>query len=371
MPTERIHHNRRSGVMPEYANPGIYTGCWKLALDTHKLTICPRSRKMLGLPKADGILLADMLALIPPQQLKELIKEFRYACTFDTRFESQVKITTFSGKVKWLRISGVQYYRRWGSADQMVGVIEDISQRVNEECLSLAVVNHELRSPLTIIKLNVQLLINILSGGLDKYPVKVLNNVDLHINCMTNLIEEYLTSSVDEHRRSEMNLTVFDLDELIDIMISEMKTLHPGYRFSKQSEPKIMVKADKYKIVQVLINYLTNAVNFSPKSSQITIGTMTTASCVEIAVKDQGIGIPAGHERQLFQKFYQADQCAARQKNSKGLGLYLVKKIIKEHDGMVRAEKGRDGGSVFYFSLPVHKDESYVRAARAQKKMYQ
>jgi two-component system sensor histidine kinase VicK len=371
MEEQKTFVNRRSGVPPEHANPGIFTGCWKLALDTHKLTICPRSRKMLGLPKSDGVLLEDMLRLIPPQQLKEMIREFKYACAFDTRFESQVKVTTFSGKVKWFRISGVQYYRRWGSADQMVGVMEDISQRVNEECLSLAVVNHELRSPLTIIKLNVQLLINILSGGLDKYPVKVLKNVDLHINCMTNLIEEYLTSSVDEHRRSEMNRTIFDLDELIDIMISEMKTLHPGYRFCKQSEPEIWVKADKYKIVQVLINYLTNAVNFSPKSSQITISAMTTATCVEIAVRDQGIGIPAGQESQLFQKFYQADHSAVRQKNSKGLGLYLVKKIIKAHDGTVRAERGRDGGSVFYFSLPVHQGGIYMKAARAGERMYQ
>lgn len=79
---------------------------------------------------------------------------------------------------------------------------------------------------------------------------------------------------------------------------------------------------------------------------------------MEVAVGDQGISIPAGQEAQLFKKFYRADSRSIRKKNSKGLGLYLVKKIITEHNGMVRAEKGSDGGSVFYFSLPIYQAET-------------
>jgi two-component system sensor histidine kinase VicK len=369
MKAQRGMMNRKPGVSPDAARPGIYTGCWKLDRGTKMLILCPRSRKMLGLRANQELKVSDFFKLLPPEQVNQMVREFKYSYASDTKFEVQVKVNTLSGKIKWFRITGVPFYRQWGTAEQMVGVIEDTTQLVNEECLSLAVVNHELRSPLTVIKLNVQLLINMLSSGLDKHPVRLLNTVDLHINCMTSLIEEYLTSPVNDLREGEPNRTVFCLDDLICILLSEMKMLHPGYRFIKQNEAKVLVRADKYKIVQVFINYLTNAVKFSPPASRITISTVTTNTCLEVAIRDQGIGIPAGQEAQLFQKFYQGDTRSIRKKNSKGLGLYLVKKIITEHDGTVRAEKGCDGGSVFYFSLPIYAGQNHELAVSAGQRM--
>lgn len=271
MKAQRGMMKRRPGVSPEFTRPGIYTGRWKLELLTKALIICPSSRKMLGLRANQELKLSGFLKLLQPEQVNHLIREFKYACATNTKFEVQVKVNTPGSKIKYFRISGVQFYHRWETAEQMVGVIEDTTQLVNEECLSLAVVNHELRSPLTVIKLNVQLLIHMLSAGSDKHPVKLLNTVDLHINCMTSLIEEYLTSPVNELQQCEPNRTVFCMDDLIGIMISEMKMLHPSYRFIKQNEAKVQVRADKFKIVQVFINYLTNAVNFSPPTSRITI----------------------------------------------------------------------------------------------------
>jgi two-component system sensor histidine kinase VicK len=358
MKSQRVMTNRGPGVSPDFTLPGIFTGCWKLELATKMLTICPHAHKMLGFSVNQEIKLSGFFKLLEPEHVKHLVREFKFACASDTKFEVQVKVNTPNGKIKWFCIVGVQVYRQWGAAEQMAGVIEDTTQLVNEECLSLAVVNHELRSPLTVIKLNVQLLINMLKGSLDKHPLKMLNTVDFHIKSMTKLIGEYLTSPVRELRQGGLNRAVFDLDDLIDLMVCEMIMLHPGYCFIRQNKAKVCVRADKYKIVQVFTNYLTNAVNFSPPSSRITISCATTATCVEVAVCDQGIGIPSGQEENLFQKFYRCGSTSLRQKNSKGLGLYLVKKIITEHDGMVRAEKGRDGGSAFYFSLPVYQEDT-------------
>jgi two-component system sensor histidine kinase VicK len=346
------------GIINSEQRPVIHNGCWKLELGTKSLSMCPGTRKMLGLRANQELNLRGFFKLLPHEQLKELICEFKHACATNTKFEVQVRVSLPNGKTKWFRISGVPYFSRWESAEEMIGVMEDTTQMVNEECLSFAIVNHELSSPLTVIKLNVQLLMQMLSAGSDKHPLRLLQTVDLHINSMTRLIEEYLNSPVNDLRHCEPNKMVFCMDDLINTMITEMKMLYPGYRFVKQNDAKILVKADKYKIVQVLINYLTNAVSFSPQASRITISSSITCSCVEIAVRDQGIGIPAGQERLLFEKFYQGDSRSLRRKNSKGLGLYLVKKIISEHQGKVRAEKGGDGGSVFYFSLPVYQGET-------------
>ncbi len=165
-----------------------------------------------------------------------------------------------------------------------------------------------------------------------------------------------MTSPVDDKRSPVMSLSVFDLNALVETMIGEMKTLHQAYRFCKQASQPVWVNADKYKIIQVLINYLTNAVNFSPSCSQITVEVINDDDNVTVAIRDQGVGVPAGQEQQIFQKFYRGDDKAVRQKNSKGLGLYLVKNIIRQHGGSVSAERGESGGSVFYFSLPVYKN---------------
>jgi len=354
----------KSGISPDYANPGTYIGHWKFALDTGKLSICPRTKRLMGLNTVANLNVRHVLKLVHPTQVARLMREFKFACDNDCNFEAQVKVTIPGGKIKWVRIAGVLYYRRWGTAEQMIGIIEDTTQKISEESLSMAVVNHELRSPLTIIKLNVQLLINMLSAGHDKYPVRLLNNVDQHINFMTKLIDEYLSSSLDEKRLPQNNLTVFDLNELIDTVVGEMKTLHSGNRFCKPAAMPVWVKADKYKIIQVLINYFTNAVNFSPPLSNINVCSTLKNNYVEVAVHDLGVGVPEGQEQAIFQRFYKCEQKAIRQKNSKGLGLFLVKNIIQEHGGTVRAEKGANCGSVFYFSLPLYSDNRYEQTAR-------
>lgn len=331
-----------------------YSGCWRLALDTQTIELCPRARQMLDIPEGKVVTLKDIAALVQPGKLRQLIRGIKFSCATDTKFEVQTKITTSAGAAKWLLIAGVPYYPCWGTAEQMAGVLEDRSQSVDEECLSLAVVNHELRSPLTTIKLNVQMLINKLRRDADQHPVQVLRNVDLHVNCMASLIEEYLSPAVNEDRKREINFQVFDLDELATIITGEMKTSHPAYHFSKCGAGKILVKADKYKIVQVLINYLTNAVKFSPVGSQIMLTLSANGSFAEVAIKDQGKGIPAGLEQRIFRKFFRCDTDAGRGKNSKGLGLYLVKKIIDEHGGAVKAGNNAEGGAVFYFSLPIY-----------------
>ncbi|NCD72115.1 sensor histidine kinase [Mucilaginibacter agri] len=351
----------RSGISPEYSGEGTYVGYWKLLLGANKLTFCSKVRKMLEITRTKESGMRAILKLMQPEQRRELIFEMQQACSNGINFERNVRLTTSKGKVKWMRITGILYYRRWGKAEQMVGTIEDMTQKVNEECMSLAIVNHELRAPLTIIKLNTQMLINQFAGTLNKGPIKLLNSVDQHIDNMTKVLEDYLCTSHDELRVKQLNLSVFDIHDVVDTVINEMKTLHTSYRFYKEPGEPLMVRADKYQIVQVLINYITNAVNFSPTCSHVKVNVSYVNGEVEVAVHDQGIGIPFGQEQQLFQRFYRCDQKAVRQKNSKGLGLYLVKKIITEHYGSVRAERGKEGGAVFYFTLPLHEEQKFAR----------
>ncbi len=338
----------------QHTHTGIFKGCWKLSLQSGKISFCTRAKKILEATKTQGDDLSGILNLMLPLQAIQLIRAFKHALATGTHFETKVNIITPARQVKCLRVTGILYYRRWGTPDQMIGVIEDISQQTGEECVSLAIVNHEMRNPLTVIKLNVQMLINMFAGKPDKSALKLLNSLDMQVNCITNLLDEYMTPAPNGQHPSCYNLTVFDLDELINIMINEMRTLFPQHRFSKSTSGSVWVKADKYKIIQVFTNYVTNAVNFSDYSSHISINATIDHNYVEVAVADQGVGIPAGQEEMIFQKFYRGHEKSIRPRDSRGLGLFMVKDIISGHGGSVRAENGTRGGSIFYFSLPVY-----------------
>ncbi|AYL94505.1 PAS domain-containing sensor histidine kinase [Mucilaginibacter celer] len=352
--------NSLGATLPEYTTNGAYIGNWKIQLRSNKIAVCPRMRKILELEKGYDDSLNDFFDLVKPGQLNQLIHEFKVACFNGTRFEKRVQIVTPRGTEKWVQLTGVLYSRRWGTAEQMIGTVEDVTQKVNEECLGMAIINHELRAPLSIIKLNTQTLINQLGHSINKQPVKLLNMVDQHINGFTRLIEEYLSASAGDDKAGQLNFSLFDLNDLIDIVLGEMRILYTSHRFCKLSanEP-VLIRGDKYKIMQVLINYFTNAAKFSPQCSRITISVNCIDSHVEVAINDEGAGINEENGQVLFQKFYQCNQKSVRQKNSKGLGLYIVKNIIQKHGGTVRAENGANGGAVFYFSLPIGEQNKF------------
>ncbi|WP_295715200.1 ATP-binding protein [Mucilaginibacter sp.] len=357
MSKEIRYKANKQHILNDYMLGGNYIGNWKIALSSGKISICPRMRKILELQKGDYEGLEDLLTQVKSSHAGKLIHEFKLACFNGTRFEKQIHIVTQFGNEKWIQLSGILYSRRWGAPEQMVGTIEDVTQKVKEDCLSMAIVNHELRSPLTLIKLNTQFLINELSHCVNKRPVRLLNMVDDHVDGMTKLIDEYLTTSTDDEREPRFNLTVFDLDNLVNTVINEVKLLYPGHRFRKvPAEATILVRADKYKIIRVLINYLTNAAKFSPACSNIIISVTKAPSEITVSVQDEGPGIDEEKGQLVFQKFYQCDSQSTRQKNSKGLGLYIVKNIIQKHGGAVWAENGPVAGAVFYFSLPVFQE---------------
>lgn len=352
--------NSLGATLPDYATNVAYIGNWKIQLRSNKIAVCPRMRKILEFEKGDYENLNDFFDLVKPGQVSRLIHEFKAACFNGTRFEKRVQVITPRGTEKWIELTGVLYSRRWGTAEQMVGTAEDVTQKVNEECLGMTIINHELRAPLSIIKLNTQTLISQLGHSINKQPVKLLNMVDQHINGFTRLIEEYLSASTGDDKAGQLNFSLFDLNDLIDTVLGEMRILYSSHRFCKLSahEP-VLVRGDKYKIMQVLINYFNNAAKFSPQCSRVTISVSRTEKDIEVAIADEGTGINQEEGQALFQKFYPCNLKSVRQKNSKGLGLYIVKNIIQKHGGTVRAKNGENGGAVFYFSLPVSEQSNF------------
>ena len=121
------------------------------------------------------------------------------------------------------------------------------------------------------------------------------------------------------------------------------------------TKPDILIPLDEIRIEQVLINFLTNAIKYSPNNNQVIVTTFVDkeAQEVRVSVTDFGIGIPDFKQDAVFKKFYRVEE-SSLQFQGMGIGLFICAEIIKQHHGSVGVSSIVDEGSTFYFTLPLN-----------------
>ena len=117
--------------------------------------------------------------------------------------------------------------------------------------------------------------------------------------------------------------------------------------------PMIFVKADRDKIGQVINNFLSNSLKYSPTGKNIEISCKEVNDNVQVSVTDEGMGIKPQDQKKLFDRYYRIENMETQNISGFGLGLYLSAEIIRRHNGKVWIESEIGKGSTFYFSLPL------------------
>jgi two-component system sensor histidine kinase/response regulator len=217
-----------------------------------------------------------------------------------------------------------------------------------DEFMSIA--SHELKTPLASMKAYVQLL----GRSLDKND-KVRPYVDrtlVQINKLNALIADLLDSTRIENGRLIFNESLFNFGKLLKDSVEMMRQIYPDYQIRVSGDSNVLVLGDELRLEQVILNYMTNAVKYSPDLKEIEISTAMENNNLIVAVRDHGIGIPKDNQADVFQKFYRAEGSAQRFQGL-GIGLYICFEIIQRHHGKCWLESEPGKGSVFYFSLPV------------------
>lgn len=216
----------------------------------------------------------------------------------------------------------------------------------------IADVSHELRSPLTLIKGYVKGLMDIkLTPDRKK---EYLNIIYSETERLSELINNLLDLSRIESGKSPLNLSKFDINELIRRNIIkysnkiEEKNLEIDVSFEK--DPLIVI-AEKDSISQVLSNLIDNAIKFTEKKGSLHISTKTNNKKAIITIKDSGCGIPENELNNIWNRFYKADKSRSRQVKGTGLGLSIVKQILKNHSEKIWVESELGKGSKFTFTL--------------------
>jgi signal transduction histidine kinase len=229
--------------------------------------------------------------------------------------------------------------------------IEDQKQAENKKIEFLSIASHELKTPLTSIKAYFQLLERSLTG--QEASVKYLNRTQWQLNKLQSLIADLLDISKIESGKMKFNKKVFNLEPLLCSAIDIINQTNEGFNIVKNGEANVKIYGDDIRIEQVLINYLTNAIKYSPDSTEVHVNIkMINDKKVEVRVKDFGIGIPKEKQTNIFQKFYRVEESSHRFQGL-GMGLYICAEILRRHSGSFGVESTPGEGSEFYFTLPL------------------
>jgi len=227
--------------------------------------------------------------------------------------------------------------------------------RLNElKSRLLHILSHELKTPLTALKTSTAFLkeYDQLDAGTRKRLVEnISRSTERLISVADDIypIADVLTAGVKIERE--------DID-CRQVILEAIKTVWARTNQKDQTVKTTvvpsagLVRADKERLKQVLVNLLTNASNFSPEGSVINVTVRDEGSDVVFGVSDQGIGISEEDQKSVFAGFYQADDETVRRAGGKGIGLLLAKTIAELHGGRIWVESEPDEGSTFYFSIP-------------------
>lgn len=217
----------------------------------------------------------------------------------------------------------------------------------------IGIAGHELRTPLTTIKGYLQLS----AGNKDMRQVEQFMGKALkQVNKLQVLISDLLDVSKIEARLFEYNFRPCSLQQLIRDGIDAIRQTYPSRKIEYHSHPDdTMVTADALKIGQVLTNFLSNAVKYSPAPLKIIVRVKEEKHQVIVSVQDFGIGISSEDIANIFKRYYRVPD-ARNITGGLGVGLYIAKEIIDKHNGAVWVESAHGRGSTFYFSLPLQTD---------------
>ncbi|WP_114791365.1 PAS domain S-box protein [Niabella yanshanensis] len=356
--TERIAERQRRELMEEQFRISVESaelGTWFVNLDTHELISSPRLREIFGFHPDDEITLTDAVNQIHEDYRTAVSTAIHAAIENETSYDMEYPVIGYhDGKLRWVRATGKLFPPKPGHPPHFSGVLTDITQRKTEEKRKhdfIAIASHELKTPLTSAKAYVQILLKH-RARLDNNAVNMLEKVEGQIGKMHSIIRGFLDVARLDSSEIQLNKNSFIISELLEECVSEASLFTRRHELVVQNTDTISVIADREKIGQVITNFLSNAIKYSPTEGKIFINCQEENGYVSVYVTDLGIGVHPGDHQKLFTRFYRVENQHTQTISGFGIGLYLCAEIIRLHHGTIGLDSVMGQGSTFYFKLP-------------------
>jgi PAS domain S-box-containing protein len=325
-----------------------------IASDLKILQVNAALVKLLGYSEKEDILGKAILDYSPPERHDEWRHLQQQLWThLAPSFSLETTLIRKDGSIIWCQVTSILF----NDNGQTLGytIIEDITEQyklrqLKEEFISVA--SHELNTPVTSLMANMQLLNRIMDREecTSEQVRRLTRNAEKSAIKLGHLLTDLLNTTKIEQGQLALNRTTFPVAELAEACSNHVQQ-QGVYSLIVEGDQSLMVFADQYKIEQVLINLVNNAIKYAPKSLTITLKVEQIPSAIKFTIIDYGLGIEKTHQAKLFDRYFRLD----RNEDSisgLGLGLYISAEIIKRHQGEIGVESEHGKGAAFWFILP-------------------
>lgn len=248
---------------------------------------------------------------------------------------------------------GLEHARLYESEERLVAELQSLDQAKNS---FIAAASHDVRTPLTSILGNMELLTEGEAGPLEPVQAKMLDAMHRNARRLQTLIEDMLTVSRIELGAFTSELRPMDLAGVVPAVaeIIRPSALDRGVSFTVECpERGLMVDGDPEQLDRVLINLLSNAVKYTPAGGSVALTAAPDGDCVVLTVADTGMGIPAQEQEALFTRFFRASNAVERAIQGSGLGLSIVRTVVANHHGEIHLTSSEGAGTTVTVRIPL------------------
>ena len=316
------------------------------------------------MPVMDGFELADILS--GSMKTKDTPIIFLSAVNTDKKFIARGYATgaidyivkPFDPDILLLKIK--TFIRLYNQARELTSIQQNLLNEIEVRKAAetqkddfIVMVSHELKTPLTSLKGYLQLLEAHYDSLGKTEALTYLETANRQANKLNSLVNDLLDISKIENGKLKFNIKTFNFNRLLGNTVNMMKQVNENNHIMIKNHTDVEIEGDEMRIEQVLINYLSNAIKYSPKNQDIEVEAEKLDDFLQLTVTDQGIGIPSEMHHKLFDKFFRVD--APGHFQGMGIGLYICAEIIQRHGGTYGVTSIPGSGSSFYFTLPLQK----------------
>jgi signal transduction histidine kinase len=239
-------------------------------------------------------------------------------------------------------------------ADTFDGMLSRLEHAFESQKQFVQDASHELRTPIAIAQTNIEVLEMDDKATIKDYE-RLKDILKMSLERMSALSEKLLLLSEEEQIKSRW--TTIDVAPLLNEIAEEFKTRADEKNINLELDTtgeSIPVSGDAFRLKQVFVNLIDNAVKYSDPGSEVKISARAEDPQVIVEIKDNGIGISQADKQRIFERFYRVDKSRSRAQGGSGLGLSIVKKIVEDHGGTISVESTPGEGSTFSIKLPKH-----------------
>jgi PAS domain S-box-containing protein len=303
----------------------------------------------------------------------ETLNEHEMLLSGQQPLQRYIAVTDNEGKERFFLSLKFPLFNDSGAPYAICGLATDISDRVELEQRKnefIASASHELKTPVTAIKVLLELL-NQRKEALDSVGTEAVDRIYGQIDRLSRLITDLLDLSKLQANAVQYDLERVDFVTVVRTAIRSLGQAHIPNRITFSGRRSVEIIADRRHLGQAIRNIIANAIKFSPGREQVEVDIQKEGGHLHCSIRDHGVGIRREHLPNIFNCFYRIEDGTRETFPGLGIGLFVTSEIIRGHGGSISVESSPGKGSVFHVYLPLAGRSVARKKIKGREKTYE